>query len=244
MPLHAYAESENVQYMVLRYVHGESLGARLRREGRLPHHEVRRLLADLALTLEYAHRQGIVHRDLKPENILLERTRDEAPVPMLMDFGVAMKSSWDQAPGELRRSFGTPHFMSPEQAAGEVDLDGRTDLYALGVLGWLMLTAALPFTGDSPAEVAAMHATMDAPPLARFARGAPPDLVQAIERCLRRDPGERWRHARELHDALVSRRSRPARIARAVGGTVRRVLHGIGRVFDLERAPAPWTVGG
>ena len=128
--LHGYVENENVQFMVLRYVHGESLGAMLRRAGRLPHQEVRRLLADLALTLEYAHRQGIVHRDLKPENILLEWNRDEPPVPMLMDFGVAMKRSWDQAPGELRRSFGTPHFMSPEQAAGETDVDGRSDLYA------------------------------------------------------------------------------------------------------------------
>jgi serine/threonine-protein kinase len=156
-----------------------------------------------------------------------------------MDFGVAMKRSWDPAPGELRRSFGTPHFMSPEQAAGEMDLDGRSDLYALGVLGWLMLTGALPFTGDSPAEVVAMHVTMTPPSLARLVPDAPSDLVRAIERCLRKEPGERWRHARELHDALVSRRSRPARLARALGGVVRRAWHGIGRVFDLERAPAP-----
>jgi serine/threonine protein kinase len=141
VPLHSFGESPNLMYMVMRYVPGESLGARIRRLGKLGPDETRSLLADLALTLEYAHREGIVHRDLKPENILLEIS-GESVRPMVADFGVAMRRSYDPPPGELRRSFGTPHFMSPEQAAGEVDIDGRSDIYSLGVLGYLMLSGS------------------------------------------------------------------------------------------------------
>jgi eukaryotic-like serine/threonine-protein kinase len=154
VPLHRFVETANLMFMVMRYVPGESLGARLRRAGKLDPDDVRRILADLALTLEYAHREGIVHRDLKPENILLEGTGD-SPRPMVADFGVAVRRSYDPPPGELRRSFGTPHFMSPEQAAGEVDIDGRSDIYALGVLGYLMLSGELPYDGDTVQQISA-----------------------------------------------------------------------------------------
>src|SRR5687768_8770433 len=151
VPLHSFGESPNLMYMVMRYVPGESLGARIRRLRRLEPDETRRILAELALTLEYAHREGIVHRDLKPENILLEISGDSVR-PMVADFGVAMRPSYDPPPGELRRSFGTPHFMSPEQAAGELDIDGRSDIYSLGVLGYLMLSGQLPYAGDTVAQ--------------------------------------------------------------------------------------------
>src|SRR5688500_1382459 len=154
VPLHRFGESPNLMYMVMRYVPGESLGARLRRVRKFDAEDARRILAELALTLEYAHREGIVHRDLKPENILLETTGDTVR-PMVADFGVAMRPSHDPPPGELRRSFGTPHFMSPEQASGEVDIDGRSDIYSLGVLGYLMLSGDLPYFGDTVQQIAA-----------------------------------------------------------------------------------------
>ena len=213
VPLHRFGESPNLMYMVMRYVPGESLGARLRRVRKCDAEEARRILADLALTLEYAHREGIVHRDLKPENILLEATGDTVR-PMVADFGVAMRPSYDPPPGELRRSFGTPHFMSPEQAAGEVDIDGRSDIYSLGVLGYLMLSGQLPYTGDTVQQISTRRTEANHRPLRQAAPDAPRDLVEAIERCLMPLPEDRWRHARELHAALTARQTPGSRLWR------------------------------
>jgi eukaryotic-like serine/threonine-protein kinase len=243
VPLHSFGESPNVMYMVMRYVPGESLGARIRRLGKLTPDETRSILAELALTLEYAHREGIVHRDLKPENILLETSGDSVR-PMVADFGVAMRRSYDPPPGELRRSFGTPHFMSPEQAAGEVDIDGRSDIYSLGVLGYLMLSGELPYTGDTVQQISARRTEANRRSLRVLAPDAPRDLVEAIERCLQSDPDDRWRHARELHAALTARQTPGSRLWRRL----KRVRAGTRRVisFLLEatRVDTPWPVRG
>lgn len=207
--LHSFHESADHMYMVMRYVHGESLAERLRRARPLSVDDTRRVLAELALALDYAHRQGIVHRDLKPENILLER---DTGCPILADFGVATRRTWDPTPGDLRRAYGTPHFMSPEQAAGEVDVDGRSDLYALGVLGYYMLSGVLPFDGRSYAEITMKHLTEQAAPLSSVTRGVPKLLVAAIERCLMKEPARRWQRARDLHASLTAA---PARTRRA-----------------------------
>jgi serine/threonine-protein kinase len=243
VPLHNFGESPNLMYMVMRYVPGESLGARIRRLGKLEPEETRRILAELALTLEYAHREGIVHRDLKPENILLEISGDTIR-PMVADFGVAMRRSYDPPPGELRRSFGTPHFMSPEQAAGEFDIDGRSDIYSLGVLGYLMLSGQLPYAGDSVQQIAERRQEANHRPLRLVAPDAPRDLVEAIERCLMPDPDDRWRHARELHAALTARQTRGSRLWRRlkkVRGAARRV---VSFLLEATRVDVPWPVRG
>lgn len=241
VPLHRFGATPNLMYMVMRYVPGESLGARLRRARRLDPDEVRRILADLALTLEYAHREGIVHRDLKPENILLETSGDTMR-PMVADFGVAARRSYDPPPGELRRSFGTPHFMSPEQAAGEVDIDGRSDIYSLGVLGYLMLSGLLPYTGDTVQQISAHRVEAKHRPLRLAAPDAPRDLVEAIERCLMPSPDDRWRHARDLHAALTARQipgSRFWRRLRRVRMATRKV---VSVLLEATRMNAPWPV--
>ena len=243
VPLHSFGETPNLTYMVMRYVPGESLGARIRRLRKLDPEETRRILADLALTLEYAHREGIVHRDLKPENILLEIS-GESVRPMVADFGVAMRTSYDPPPGELRRSFGTPHFMSPEQAAGEFDIDGRSDVYSLGVLGYLMLSGQLPYTGDSIQEISARRSERRHRPLRALAPDAPRDLVEAIERCLQPDPDERFRYARELHAALTARQTPGSRLWRRlkrVRSTTRKV---VSFLLEATRVSAPWPVRG
>src|SRR4030095_8675140 len=243
VPLHSFGESPNLMYMVMRYVPGESLGSRIRRLGKLNPDETRRILAELALTLEYAHREGIVHRDLKPENILLEITGDSMR-PMVADFGVAMRRSYDPPPGELRRSFGTPHFMSHEQAAGEVDIDGRSDIYSLGVLGYLMLSGKLPYTGDTVQQISARRAEASHASLRLLAPDAARDLVEAIERCLQPVPDDRFRHARELHAALTARQTPGSRIWRRlkkVRGATPKV---VSFLLEATRVDAPWPVRG
>jgi serine/threonine-protein kinase len=223
VPLYAFAETPELLYMVMQYVHGESLGERLRRVGRLDAEETRRLLAALALTLEYAHAHGVVHRDLKPENILLERDTGR---PMLMDFGVALLRTWDTT-GGTRQAAGTPHFMAPEQLLGDPDLDGRSDLYALGALGYLMLTGSTPFAGPSGQLVASRVLTMLPPPLAERAPWVPADLARTITRCLEKRPEERWRHARDLHDALMGVGRRRSRVWRRLTAAIGQAAAGI-----------------
>jgi eukaryotic-like serine/threonine-protein kinase len=243
VPLHSFGESSNLMYMVMRYVPGESLGSRIRRLGKLSAEQTRSILADLALTLEYAHREGIVHRDLKPENILLEISGDSFR-PMVADFGVAMRPSYDPPPGELRRSFGTPHFMSPEQASGEVDIDGRSDIYSLGVLGYLMLSGKLPYVGDTVQQISERRAEAQHRPLRLAAPDAPRDLIEAIERCLQPLPDDRFRYARDLHAALTARQTPGSRVWRRL----KKVRHAARKVvsFLLEatRVDIPWPVRG
>jgi serine/threonine-protein kinase len=211
VPIHAFGEhvlpdGDRVTYFVMRYVDGESLAERLRREGKLPAREVSRVLDELAVALDYAHAEGVVHRDLKPENVLVERGSKGRPGRVLLsDFGVAALASYDPLPGEAGMSIGTPHYMSPEQLVGDHAIDGRSDLYALGVLGYTLLTGRPPFSGRSLEELSARHLLQRAPSLARLAPKTPAALVAAIERCLAKDPAKRWARGSELHAALQRR---------------------------------------
>ncbi|HEX8942472.1 MAG TPA: serine/threonine-protein kinase [Gemmatimonadaceae bacterium] len=205
VPVHTFgevggdADDAPLVYIVMKYVHGESLAERMRRERRLPAAEVQRVLRDLALALDSAHRDGVVHRDLKAENILIERGSGRA---MLTDFGVALLRSVDPIHADASRAFGTPHYMSPEQAAGELDIDGRSDLYSLGVLGYYMLSGTLPFDGTTFEALAARHIAEEHPPLATLVPTVPAELSSAIERCLVKRRDDRWRNGRELADAI------------------------------------------
>jgi eukaryotic-like serine/threonine-protein kinase len=188
-------------YIVMKYVHGESLAERMRRDRVIPAAEVQRIVRDLALALESAHRDGVVHRDLKAENILLERGSGRA---MLTDFGVALSRSLDPVRADSSRAFGTPHYMSPEQAAGELDIDGRSDIYSLGVLAYYMLSGELPFDGLTFESLAAKHIAESYVPLASLVPSAPAALIDAIDRCLQKGRDDRWRTGRDLADALLA----------------------------------------
>jgi tRNA A-37 threonylcarbamoyl transferase component Bud32 len=198
VPIHAVDEIGGFVFIVMAYVDGGTLAQRLAAHGPLPAHDVTRIMREVAWALAYAHAQGIVHRDIKPANILLERGTGRA---MVADFGIARltEASGDTAAGVV---LGTPEFMSPEQATAE-DLDGRSDLYALGVVSYLALTGALPFTANTAQGVIAQHLTQAPPPIASVARGIPRSLAQAIDKCLQKQPSARFPNGEALADALA-----------------------------------------
>src|SRR5438876_1093196 len=158
VPIHSVDEAGQFVFYVMAYVDGETLAQRVAAHGPLSPGETTRILREVAWALAYAHAQGVVHRDVKPANILLERGTARA---MVTDFGIARlaHASGETAVGEL---LGTPEYMSPEQAAGE-SVDGRSDLYSLGVVGFFALSGTLPFTAPTTQAVLAQHLTKMAP---------------------------------------------------------------------------------
>ena len=186
-------------YIVLEYVHGELLRARLKREGRLPIDEAVKIAVRIADALRYLHDHAVVHRDLKPENIML--TLDGGV--KLLDFGIALdttlrKLTW----GSLSQSVGTPDYMAPEQIKGKRG-DARTDLYALGVILYEMLTGVVPFHEDS--LYAAMRKkveTLPVPPR-QLRPEIDPALEEVVLHALESNPEDRFETAFEMREALV-----------------------------------------
>jgi tRNA A-37 threonylcarbamoyl transferase component Bud32 len=197
VPVHASGERDGYVYIVMAFIEGITLGERIRTRGPLLPGQAARLLREVAWALAYAHGKGIVHRDVTAENIVLERGTDRA---IVMDFGIAsaMQSS---AMSDDGRVMGNAHYVSPEQAVGE-PLDGRSDLYSLGVSGYYSLTGRLPFDAPTPEEIVTLHLTMPAPPVSRFAHTAPSRLAQAVDRCLAKDPDSRYRTAEAFAEAI------------------------------------------
>jgi serine/threonine-protein kinase len=197
VPIHAVEEIDGFVFIVMAYVDGGTLAQRIASRGAVPPAEVTRIMREVAWALAYAHAQGVVHRDIKPANILLERGTGRA---LVADFGIARltDSSADTAVGVV---LGTPEYMSPEQAAAE-ELDGRSDLYALGVVAYLAVTGTLPFSAPTAQEMLALHLTKQPAAVASVARGIPRPLAQAIDKCLRKEPSQRFGTGEALADAL------------------------------------------
>ena len=161
VPVHAVEEHPELLCFVMGFVEGETLGQRIRRAGPLTAAEAIRLLQEVAWALSYAHGRGVVHRDIKPDNILIERATGRA---LVTDFGIAHTAAVasDTALTRIGEVVGTPQFMSPEQASGD-KLDGRSDLYSLGVVAFFAVTGRLPFDADSVTAVMAMQLTQQPP---------------------------------------------------------------------------------
>ena len=202
VPVYAVEEQGQSLAFVMGFVEGESLAERVRRGGPLSTRETVRLLLDVAYALAYAHGRGVVHRDIKPDNIMIERATGRA---LLMDFGVARSIGTSPAaqPGMTRvgEVVGTPEYMSPEQATGE-ELDGRSDLYSLGLVAYFGVTGQVPFSGDSPARILMRQLTETLPPLAVARSDVPAALAAAVDRCLLKHRDERFSDAAALIDAL------------------------------------------
>ena len=207
VPIHAVDERDGLPYVVMAYVDGESLEERLRREPRLPLPEVRRILTDMADALAYAHARGIVHRDVTPANIMLEAGTGR---PLLTDFGIARAASEHPRLTAVGIAIGTPAYMAPEQALGEREVDGRADIYSLGVIGWQMVAGAAPFESPTTLGMLMKQVAEPVPALASRRPDVPFDLASAIERALAKTPDDRWSDAARFRDALREGAAAPA----------------------------------
>jgi serine/threonine-protein kinase len=201
VPIFSVDERESLVWFIMALVSGESLGARLAADRRPSIAEVRRILSDVADALAYAHERGIIHRDIKPDNILLDRDSGRA---MVTDFGIARAVEGDSRLTVTGVAVGTPAYMSPEQALGEHDIDGRSDLYALAVVGYQMLAGELPFQAANTPAMLMKHIGERPKPLGEVRRDLPPALVFAIERAMSKKAVDRWASAAEFRQALLT----------------------------------------
>ena len=202
VPLLAAGEAGGHLYYTMPFIAGESLRARLSREGELPTPAALHILRDIASALAYAHRHAIIHRDIKPENVLL--AEGEAQVA---DFGIAKALSASAEAGSLTSAglaLGTPAYMAPEQAMADPTVDHRADLYALGVVAYEMLAGQPPFTGRTPHQVIAAHATEAPVPLEQRRPSVPPGVARLIMRLLEKRPSDRPQSASEVLAGLES----------------------------------------
>lgn len=193
-------ETDYLLWFVMPYVHGENLRQTLRRERRIPIDRAARLGCEVLDALGYAHEHGIAHRDIKPDNIVL--SPDGA---VLVDLGIARAIAQSGEDRVTRSGFvvGTEEYMSPEQAMGAPDVDGRTDIYSLGVVLFEAMTGRPPFSSPSAAAVLDMQQHQPAPDLQKLRAEVPKPLGAAITRALAKSPDERWQTAAEMRLALV-----------------------------------------
>ncbi len=222
--VHEVANDAARPYIVMDLVDGESLGARLGREGPLPVREAATIVAALARALDVAHAQGVVHRDVKPDNVIIARSG----APLLTDFGLA--KDLDDGSHSISiegRFIGTPGYASPEQARGRGDPGPACDVYGLGATLWGLLVGEPPFTGRTAVEVIVATLSRAAEPPSSVRPDVPPDLDAICLRCLEKEPADRFASAAELADALERHirgeplrdhpgsRPRPAQVAAA-----------------------------
>ena len=180
--------------LVMQLVPGRTLREILNSRGACTFERTDRVLRDIASALSHAHERGFVHRDVKPENIFIDETTGQA---MLSDFGVARSLEPDSQLTATGTAIGTPSYMSPEQIDG-TDLDGRSDLYSLGLVGWEMLTGQRPWDGEGLYSVIYKQKHEELPPIDELRRDTPDRLIYLVEGATRKDPAERWVNAAEM----------------------------------------------
>jgi eukaryotic-like serine/threonine-protein kinase len=198
-PLLDSGENDYLLWFVMPYVPGESLRRALERERRLDIEFSARIGCEVLEALAHAHAQGLAHRDIKPDNIVLSPQG-----AVLVDFGISRAIAQSGEDRVTRSGFvvGTEEYMSPEQAAGADEVDGRTDLYSLGIVLFEALAGRPPFSGPSAATVIDMQQHHEPPDLHGLRPEVSPPLGAVITRALKKHPAERWQTAEEMHAAL------------------------------------------
>jgi serine/threonine protein kinase len=196
VPVYDYGEDNGQPYIVMRYLFGGSLTDKLNK-GPLPLENVVQILSQLGNALDRAHAQGIIHRDLKPGNILFDNFGEA----YIADFGI-VKLTEASAQYTGSNLIGTPAYMSPEQARGERDIDGRSDIYALGVVVFEMLSGALPFDADTPIGMAMRHISDPIPEIRAIKPDLPPDVETVLSKALSKERETRFQNVNEFAAAL------------------------------------------
>lgn len=205
VPIYNVDERGGIVYIAMALVKGESAAEVVKRSGSATPELVASVLAQVADALAYAHAAGVVHRDIKPDNILIDSTTGRAAVT---DFGIARAMESDIRLTQTGIAVGTPAYMSPEQATGERDVDGRSDIYSVGVVGFLMLTGKLPFEAPNTPAMLLKHIS-ETPPRVRDVRSdVPVALAAVLDRCMNKLPAARFADAGELGEAIRSAMSR------------------------------------
>jgi serine/threonine-protein kinase len=205
VPVFAAIAKGSLLYYTMPFIDGENVRERLKRTGELPVQDVARIMRDVAEALSYAHSRGVVHRDIKPENIILSGNH-----ALVLDFGVSKalvsavsdRPEYDSGITSPAVAIGTPAYMPPEQAVADPHLDHRADIYALGIVGYELLTGRSPFAGMAPPQTLAAQLHNKPAPLTDSGREIAPGLAAIIMRCLAKNPADRWQSADELHAAL------------------------------------------
>jgi serine/threonine protein kinase len=196
LPLYDSGEVDGFLYYVMPFMKGKSLRAKLAHQEGLPISEAVRILRDVVLALAQAHKEGVVHRDIKPDNVLFSDN-----YAVVADFGVAKALSEASAKDELTTAgvaLGTPAYMAPEQVAADPEIDHRADIYAVGALGYELLTGQPPFAGMPPQQVLAAQVTQKPKPIRRARAEIPSPLATLVMKCLEKKPEARYQSADEL----------------------------------------------
>jgi serine/threonine protein kinase len=196
VPVYDFGEEDGQPYIVMRMMSGGDLADKLK-QGSLDFEEAKKIINRLGASLDAAHAKGIIHRDLKPGNILFDQYNNA----YLSDFGIARLAHGSHTlTGE--NIIGTPAYMSPEQVQGEKDIDGRSDLYSLGIIFYQMLQGNTPFQATTPAKVMMMHILEPVPDLAMIQPDIPPQVQEWLHKLLAKEPDDRFSSAKEMSEAL------------------------------------------
>ena len=236
IPIYRVGKSGRVIYFVMKFLRGKPLSAQLAARGALPPADIRRILGEVGRALAYAHRSGIVHRDIKPDNIMF----DEHGQAMVTDFGIAKAASGGKLTG-TGMAIGTPHYMSPEQARAQ-NLDGRSDLYSLGVVAYQCLTGMVPFDGEDSFSIGYKH-IMEAIPVPPLETPEQRELFDVVRCLMAKKPDDRFQDADALVAALEGQAPVPsigisAAATRAIPSLSQR------RIATAPTTPLPAVPGG
>ena len=236
VPVYQVSERAGLYFFTMPFVAGPSLRQVLRKTPQLDVDSARRYLREAADALGFAHSQGVIHRDIKPENMLLEASRDGRL--LLTDFGIAKALGVGTTltrPGDM---MGTPYFMSPEQCEETENIDGRSDQYSLGLVGYEMLAGRFPFSADSMAGIVYKHLHEYPDPLEKVRPDVPEDLIEVIERAIRKNPDERFPTMYVMLEALGGESALTDTLRSAADGKARgpRRAKGRGRRFAQSAA--------
>src|SRR5262245_14236152 len=189
-------ENEGIYFFVMKYVEGETLGKKMQREKKIAPHEAVHIVKQVADALAYAHDHDVIHRDIKPANVML----DQFKKPILMDFGIARV----QLESNLTKTgtlMGTPHYLPPEQPLGKA-VDGRSDIYSLGIMFYEMLAGRPPFHDENSVTLIFKHINEPPPPLKDFVPDLAQELCDVVHRMIEKLPESRYQSANEVVEAL------------------------------------------